>query len=267
MSLPGAKRRSNLSLEDFTQNAITGFEAAIELNPNYYYPYQIYANWLFNHSTKENIEKAAAELKMAVTLNPKITNDAIALYFTIEKRFTKLKMILPDTPDNHYKVMCRLIDAGLWQDNEADFKADMERSAYKYPYYKAISDYYAKTGDAEKSIQTLRDYLKIDPNYADAHFYIADKMVYIKPVKWDEIFVHYDIALALDPDNMFYREWYARHLYFAKRYNKAISELEIVVNKDSWNVELLRLLGDWYKVVGRYSDVREMYDKAADVWK
>lgn len=221
------------------------FKTAIELSPTYYYPYQVYATWLFNHPTKENIEKGVQVYRKASALDPKLADKALAEYFKIEKSYAQLKKILPDTPENHYKVMAMLLDAGLWEANESEFKKDMEAAAYKYPYYKAISLYYEKRGDRSKSIEIMADYLKIDPNCADAHFYIADRLAYIKPVNWPEVFSHHERALALAPENTFYREWYARHLFYAQRYNDAIAELEKVVAKNEQNIELQRLLSDW----------------------
>jgi len=221
------------------------FEAAIELSPTYYYPYQVYAIWFFNHPTTENIEKGVEVYRKAVILNPKLADKALADYFKVEKSYAQLKRILPDTPENHYKVMAILLAADLWEANEGEFKQDMDAASYKYPYYKAMSFYYEKMGDHVKSAEVLRDYLKLDPNCADAHFYIADRLAYMKPRNWPEVFAHHERALALAPENTFYREWYARHLYYAKRYNDAIAELEKVVAKDGRNIELERLLIDW----------------------
>ncbi|MFA5197634.1 MAG: O-antigen ligase family protein [Patescibacteria group bacterium] len=241
------------------------FEVAIKLMPNFYYPYQVYAEWLFNHPTKENIKKGVEVYRQAVVLNPQLAGKALSEYFKIEKSYAQLKKILADTPENHGKIMTMLLDAGLWEANKSEFEKDREAASYKYPYYKALSRYYEKMDDGIKSIKVLKDYLKIDPNCADAHFYVADRLAYLKPINWQKVFSHYESALALAPENTFYREWYARHLFYAKKYDDAIAELEKVVAKDWWNVELIRLLGDWYKSVGRIKDADAMDAEASRV--
>ena len=232
---------------DKVSQAHQEFEIAIELSPAYYYPYQVYAIWLLNHPTTENIEKGVLIYRKAVALNSKLADKALAEYFKIEKSYARLKKILPDTSENHSKVMAMLLVANLWEANASEFKKDMVAASYKYPYYKAISLYYEKSGDSLKSIEILTDYLKLDPNCADAHFYIADRLAYTKPVNWPEVFAHHERALALAPENTFYREWFARHLFYAQRYNDAIAQLEKVVAKNEQDIELQRLLSDWKK--------------------
>lgn len=241
------------------------FELAIQLEPNNAWYHQVYAVWIFNHPGDANIEKAAAEYRKAITLNPKLADKALAEYFKIEKSYLQLKKILPDTPENHYKVMTMLLAAGLWEANEGDFRKDMETASCKYPYYKAMFRFYENKGDRNKGLDVLRAYLEIEPDCADAHFYIAHSLFYIQPVNWPEVFAHYERALTLAPENTFYRETYAWHLFYAKKYDEAIEELKKVVARDWWNVDIYRLLGDWYKSVGRSKEADAMYTEASRV--
>lgn len=208
------------------------FKVAIELISNYYYPYQVYAIWLFNHPTKENIEKGVDVYRKAVALDPKLADKALAEYFKIEKRYTQLKKILPDTPENHSNVMAILLDAGLWESSEADFKKDMETSSYKYPYYKTISEYYAMGKDKKKSIQVLEEYLKIDSDCADAHFWIADRSFYSKDYDWEFSEAHHKKAIELQPENPYYKYWYGVHLAYKGQYIKADNLFKEVLNID-----------------------------------
>ncbi len=251
VSLRGAERRSNLSPEDYTQTAITRFEAAIELNPNYYYDYQVYAIWLFNHPTKENIVKGVQIYRKAAALNPKLADKTLFEYFKIEKRYVQLKKILPDTPENHYKVMSMLLDAGLWEANESEFKEDMGRATLKYPYYKTISDYYAKSEDREKSVQTLEEYLKIDPGCADANFWVADRSFYCKKYTWEFSKKYHEKAVELEPGNNFYRLWYAIHLSYKKDYYEAARQFKLILEKDKLNLEAQTELAKIYDKINR----------------
>ncbi len=53
------------------------FETAIELIPNFYFPYQAYAKWLLAQPAKEDISQGMAMYKKAIALNPKIEKEAL----------------------------------------------------------------------------------------------------------------------------------------------------------------------------------------------
>lgn len=232
-SMAGEARHCRISMQAWrllaTNNAKRHFQQAISLEPNNPYRHRAYAIWLFNHSAKENIEKGAAEYRKATELEPKFKEEVLVKYSTVEKSYKKLKAILPDTPENHYKVMNKILEADLWEQNESDFGKDMEKATYKYPYYKAISEYYSKKKEIDKSIQVLKDYLKIDPNCAEAHFYLADRLIYKKPVDWELFFKEIEKALELEPENEWYRYWYAVYLFRNKKYQEADKQFKKVI--------------------------------------
>lgn len=103
----------------------------------------------------------------------------------------------------------------------SDFRKDLKKAAYKYPYYKLIADYHAKNKEIKESIKLLQDYLKIEPNCADAHFWIADRSFYSKGYNWGFTEEHYKKAVELAPENPYYKYWYAIHLTYRGRYHEA----------------------------------------------
>lgn len=62
------------------------FEKAIELIPNYYYPYQAYAEWLLEHPTKENVARGMALYQKAVALNPDLEKEALEDYRVLSSK-------------------------------------------------------------------------------------------------------------------------------------------------------------------------------------
>ncbi|MFC1590677.1 O-antigen ligase family protein [Candidatus Omnitrophota bacterium] len=252
-------------IADSREMTIQQFESAIRLEPNNAYRYRAYALWLLSRPDESDIDRGVEEYKRAVEFEPKLSDEALQRYFKEEKRYKKLKRILPNTPENHYKIMVLLIKDGLWEKNEADFLEDMRLAAEKFLYFKAISQYNEKNIGIRQAVKVLEEYLATDPTSADAHFYLADRMLYVKPVDWSGIFRHHEEALALDPDNVFYREWYARYLFLAKRHNDAISEIKIALEKDPWNVGLYELLGDWLSRVGNHEESKRIHEKALRV--
>lgn len=100
------------------KEAIEYLRRATEFEPNNPYRHRTYAIWLLNHPTKENIGKGVVEYKKAIEHKPQLTKEALAKYFKVEKSYKKLKTILPDTPENHYMVMDKLLKAGVWEQND-----------------------------------------------------------------------------------------------------------------------------------------------------
>ncbi len=164
------------------------FKTAIELSPTYYYPYQVYAIWLFNHPTKDNIEKGVEVYRKAVILNPALVKEALDRYRAYQTDYAQLLNILPGT-----------------KKSDAIF--------LRYLLTEESIDY---------AIQFAERFLKSYKENAECYFWIADKASYDKAYKWDFVRTYYLKALELEPDNVFYRHWYTINLarFVAKNTNE-----------------------------------------------
>jgi O-antigen ligase len=170
------------------------FKTAIELSPNYYYPYQVYAIWLFNYPTKENIEKGVVTYKKAITLNPALAKEALDRYRAYQNDYTQLLNILPGT-----------------KRSDAIF--------LRYLLAEENIDY---------AIQFAERFLKSYKENAECFFWIADKASYNKTYEWDFIKAYYLKALELDPNNAFYRYWYAVDLAHRKDRIEADKQFNLI---------------------------------------
>jgi O-antigen ligase/Tfp pilus assembly protein PilF len=184
------------------------FGVAIELNPNYYYPYQVYAIWLFNHPTKENIEKGVVTYKKAITLNPALAKEALDRYCEYQNDYAQLLNILPGT-----------------KGSDAIF--------LKYLLAEENIDY---------AIQFAGRFLKSYKENAECFFWIADKASYDKAYGWDFVKAYYLKALELDPNNAFYRYWYAVQLFRNKQYAASDDQFGQVIKLDSRYTEKIKML-------------------------
>ncbi len=189
---------SKLSDEDYNQRAIEEFEKSIFYNPNNPYRYRSYALWLFSNPTKENIENGVKDYKKAVELEPKLIEEALKEYSKYQNDYEKLFEILPETQDNDY----------------AAFRLLEKEKGLKF------------------AIDFANKYLKTYVYNAKIHFTIADASFYSKDLSWDFTEEHYNIAFKNDPDNAYYRYWYAVHLTYVKKLKEAKKQFYNVIKMD-----------------------------------
>ena len=184
------------------------FKTAIELSPTYYYPYQVYAIWLFNHPTKENIEKGVVTYKKAIALNPALAKEALDRYRAYQNDYAQLLNILPGT----------------------------KRSDGIFLGYLLAEE------NIDYAIQFAERFLRSYKENAECHFLIADKVSYNKAYGWDFVKTYYLKALELDPNNAFYRYWYAVRLFRNKQYAAADDQFDQVIKLDSRYAEKIKML-------------------------
>ncbi|MBD3271045.1 MAG: hypothetical protein GF384_00740 [Elusimicrobia bacterium] len=227
------------------QSAHHHFKQAIKLEPENPYRYRAYAHWLFEQHDPEDIARGVTVYREAIKRDPKLISEALQRYFEIEKKYSNLKLILPDNARNHARVMEMLLHKGLWDSNIEDFKTDMRTAASPYYYAKTVSNYYLKKNDIRRSLNVLLDYTRQDPDCADAYFTIADRIVYAggdQPYATEDIKKYYEKSLSLDPDNDFYRWWYAVYLFRTDEYAEAERHFTRLISSNPKYIEKIALL-------------------------
>jgi tetratricopeptide (TPR) repeat protein len=184
------------------------FKTAIELSPTYCYPYQTYAIWLFNHPTKENIEKGVVTYKKAIILNPALAKEALHRYREYQNDYAQLLNILPRT-----------------KESDAIF--------LKYLLAEENIDY---------AIQFAERFLKSYKENTECFFQIADKASHDNAYGFDFAQRFYKKSIELEPDNAFYRYWYAVQLFRNKQYDAAGDQFDKIVKLDSGYAEKIQML-------------------------
>jgi len=261
-----AEHAGAVDAEAFLSLAHRHFEKAIAAEPLNARPRRLYALWLLSREDQESRAEAVQQYDQAIALAPALARDALSQYFKYEQTYAGLKAMLGDTPGAHYAIMNMLYEHGGWDRYVPEFKRDMARAApqERWPYYKLLSRRAGQQGDIRQSIALLEEYGVVDPDCADAQFYLADRMARLRPADWDAVFAHYERALSLAPENAFYREWYARHLYAAGRRAEGLSVLEGLVREDTENTAYRQLLREWYTALGSGRYQRPLYYELAN---
>jgi len=184
------------------------FETAIELSPTYYYPYQVYAIWLFNHPTKENIEKGVQIYKKAIALNSVLAKEALDRYRAYQNDYAQLLNILPG-------------------------KKRSDAIFLRYLLAEENIDY---------AIQFAKRFLKSYKENAECFFWIADKASHDNAYGFDFAQRFYKKSIELEPDNAFYRYWYAVQLFRNKQYAASDDQFGQVIKLDSRYAEKIKML-------------------------
>ncbi|MFH1776619.1 MAG: O-antigen ligase family protein [Candidatus Omnitrophota bacterium] len=227
-----------------TQLAQQHFQQAIQLEPNNPYRHRTYAIYCFNQAGEINSNTAkdagAVELKekllntaireygQAVKIRPDFSREALEKYFPFTQNYLKLKRILPDLPQFHLILAEFLQDKDVWRENETVFKLDMDRAFDKTPYYIALARWQYKSKNYDQAFSILYDYLKSHPNNAQVHFTIADFAFYGKG-DFARVFKEASKAIELEPENIHYRYWHAKWLFYRHRYADAASECKKIL--------------------------------------
>lgn len=177
---------------DQPEEARRQFSQAILLEPNNPYRYRSFAVWCFSQPSEENIRQGIKAYQTAVILEPSLSQEAVESYYRVCGDLGKTaEMVLP------------LEDCVL-----------------------AYSSLLFRAGQEQKGFAYLEDFLKKHPDSPWVHFHLADRAFYRKDHSWEYVQNHYRQALALDPDNDYFRFWHGLHLYYRGFYDEAIKELD-----------------------------------------
>ena len=188
-------RRPTTDVRRLTNLAHRHFQEAIRLEPNNAYRHRAYAIWLFTHPTQENIEKGVQEYRRAVDLAPALAEEALDKYSKLQKNYSRLIAILPRT----------------------------EKSDAIFLRYLLVEE------NIDYAMQFAERFLKSYKENAECYFWIADKASYDKAYEWDFIKAYYLKSLELDPDNAFYRYWYAVNLAYRKDRIEADKQFNLII--------------------------------------
>lgn len=130
------------------------------------------------------------------------------------------------------------------------------------PYYE-----FALAIDAQRAydrvdqvIEALKNVIRLNPNFADAHFIIAQFLGYSRQA--DKAHLEYKKAIELDTINIKYRLKYAEFLFFNGFYLDSINESNEIIYLDEKNIAAWKNVIDCYTSMerlnsGRFEDLHK----------
>ena len=282
----GGSQRAEGGKRDNVSNIIKEFRRATALAPNRTYNHKIFADWLVEHilylendnetgdQYKKNIggffDEAVREYKKAISLRPSLFNEALKSLTMISCDYNKLKKILPPDNSGMKKLVFFLLKKGCWDKNEKKFIQDMESQIAQYdftikpsetiyPFYNTLASLYKKKGDSDKAIDTLQDYLKIDPAHAGTHFTLAN--LSLSSGKPESSKRHFKRAIELDPKSTSYLRKYVSILSSWKEPTEAEAELKSLIEAHPEDVFINESLGGLYLHQKRFEEAESVYRK------
>jgi tetratricopeptide (TPR) repeat protein len=102
--------------------------------------------------------------------------------------------------------------------------------------------------------------IELNPNYATAHHWYGE--AYLTPMgRLDESLAEIRVAQRLDPLSCVIGADIGKTLYFARRYDEAISQLRSVLEMDSNCYPAYSWLRPAYEGAGRYAQALEVFEK------
>ena len=215
------------------KEAIEYLKKAIELEPNNPYRHRIYAIWLFNQPTKENIEKGVAEYKKAIELEPQLAEEAFNRYYKLIKNYDLLPKIVPDTTEGHLALREYFLKKGLKE------KATKEEEII-------LSKFNAEISSAK--------------NKKAVYVYEEVGRIYFTRGRFDEAIKAYHKAIELGSRNSWWiYYWLAESYYKTQRPELAIKYFKIssqLNKKNSWPYHGLAKV---YQSLGRRVEAEAMW--------
>ncbi|MFC1576075.1 O-antigen ligase family protein [Candidatus Omnitrophota bacterium] len=220
-------RRSNLR-----NRAHRHFQTAISLEPNYSYRHRTYAIWLFNHPSRENIERGLTEYKKTIALEPGLATEAFNEYYGLTKNYDLLVKIIPDNTDGHIALREYFLEKDLKE------KALLQESII---------------------LEKMSD--EINANKSNKKIYIKAGRIYLNLGRFDKAIEAYNKAVVLGPKDFWSNYWLGVSYNKAHKPNMAVKYLRLSSKLDpasSWPyVNLARI----YQNLDKTNEAKEMWQQ------
>jgi tetratricopeptide (TPR) repeat protein len=128
-------------------------------------------------------------------------------------------------------------------------------------FYSSLGSVYFKTNNWTECENSFEQALIQNPDNATAlnnyAYYLG-----IKKVQLDKALGIVQYAVSMQPNNAIYLDTFGFILFQKKKYQEAVSQLEIAVKLNSTDQEIWEHLGDAYFMLGNESKALECWNKA-----
>jgi serine/threonine protein kinase/tetratricopeptide (TPR) repeat protein len=217
--------------------ALTEYEQALEINPQYVWTHIWYGNAMENHMRRKDI--MIDHLKTAVTLDPL---NIVAL--------NNLAYVLSDS--------------GLYEEAERYYLKVIEVVPENVIYRKRLAGHYQRTGQLKKMIEVYEEAVEIDPDYWDLYYWYAESRFNLGQ-KEEAIGVFEDLVKKM-PDSINTYHTYGRFLYYyINDYEEAIYKFNKCLELNPQVDEAYNLLAYSYSKVDDFNRALESINRAIEI--
>jgi len=128
----------------------------------------------------------------------------------------------------------------------------------KEAFFNSADKYYAEKEYKKAEIE-LKNAIKIDPEYVQAYYLLAETMVKLGDLRG--AFGQYSKVATLDPDNHEVQLKLAEFLFLGKQIEPALEKLVKFLEKEPLNIKALHLKAQIYLVKKNYNEAASVYNQ------
>jgi tetratricopeptide (TPR) repeat protein len=258
-----------LAEEGRADEAITHYQMALQLNPNYA---EAHYNLGIALAGKGRADEAITHYRMALQIDPNYARahnnlaTALMLKGRADEAITHYQMALQISP-NYAEPHVGLGNALLQQRNVNEAITQYQMALQINPNYAeahyALGNALAQKGRADQAINHWEMALQINPNNAEAHYYLGNAL--FQKGRADQAITHYQMALQINSN--FAEAHYNLGLALARkgRADEAITQYQLTLQINPNSAKAHNNLGNALMKKGRAIEALSHYQQALQI--
>ena len=163
-------------------------------------------------------------------VNEEYLGEILEKSFAVTQKYSDLKSIIRDTPEDHALLARFLNSKGMWQEAKAEYREAINLEPTNPNHYFDFGYIFFTRGDFEKAIYWWQKQKMVDPGDRRAYLFLA--YCYTRLRRFDDALGEIRKLISLYPKNINYQIELIRTLLAAGRVDEAVDEYYKVIEKN-----------------------------------